>query len=1120
MNVNTFSLFGFSIDSQTITDSNINILIQFQVLTGALLCIICDVDVKKCSLILIAYGQQISGMIIEPKYSFIVQQSFIQQRIGSANSSGLTNVIKESLLTYIINQCKLTNYNLLQSNNNGYIASTILVNISLNITQFDVCADSTSRFGQNSVQISIIGSDSIKCDLCDNQSIVYGLCGEQIQYSENVNGMYQCVNPFEYIDNQCVCVAGYLLNNSKCINVVESLNTISSLISNSSNDQIKQLEQKVDIIENSITIIDQSILSNLTEIENRIMSFFSKSDYNLFVNTSILDKRVYQNLSSIKNEILMTQITADANLLTNTTVLDWRIFNNISQLQNIMNNFTLYYNDSLYKQQQTIEQQKNIINTLTQQMNCSSNSGYSMVNGSCIQVSCAISGQQSINGICQCVNIYSIVQAGSCVCPVNSQVVGIACVCSISGQIMQNGQCVCATTGAFVETNVCTCGVNSINISNTCSCPSGASLVNGVCTCVNTNAYISGNQCVCPMYSSLVGNTCTCPSNSKIVNNECICNLITGQIMNNGVCQCQTTGAFTSNSACTCGVNALNISNTCSCPTNSSLVNNVCTCDKIIGQSIINGTCQCPAGQSVVNDTCKQINYEINISTFKCSQELFTQQFDIQSITNQITASSNFSAGYVFSAVTLIQNAFVEISDNVYSTTIYPLFQSQSTFTNLKIQFGTQTFNSGSLLLSSSSISINQMNIISRPGSQITVNSAQQLNILTQSSNNANITNLLLNLSLSPSNGNITLINNINNVLNVSGYQVLGTYISTGTVAMIGLNLNSATVKVNLVSFKATAFNVGNCSSYLFGIAVTTNSIQINNFAVILGSSSNFQLLGSISTTAWNSNYYLFGGIIAFINGNSVLSANNVILDSYQQFSTSFVQYSGLIVGYNLILNSSITINNVCLQQNMISINTQFTWFGLIGMNYGNSSVQNMSVAFVVQSTYLTGFGIIGYQYFNSIYTEIVNLRTSVSVSSNNGNYVGSLFGVEQANNCSIQNASVVGGNISAVGSSLVGGFIGYQTYYNLTIMNSSIQQTNITGYSEVGGFIGRLASGQLHLSNSIIQSVRLSGSAVGIVVGYVSSGSVYISSSSSTQIYANNVLRSDCAVVSGSNGC
>ncbi|CAL6049724.1 Conserved_hypothetical protein [Hexamita inflata] len=1030
------------------------------------------------------------------------------------NSSGLTNVVNESSVTFVISQSKLAGSNLIQSGSNGYIASAIFVNISLNITQFDICVDSTSRLGQNSVSISIIGSETVECDLCDQQSVVYGLCGAAIQYSEIVNGMYQCVHPFEYVNNQCVCVTGYLLNNTKCINVVQSLNAISNLISNSSNDQIKLLEQKVETIETSLIIVEQSISSNISELENRILSNYSKSDNNLMLNTSVLDDRIYQNITSVKNDILMKYISADANLLANTTVLDWRIFYNVSQLQNNMKDFTIYYNESLLNLTQIIDQQRNIINNLTQQINCSSNSGYQMVNGSCVQVSCAISGQQSINGICQCVNIHSIVQSGSCVCPVNSQVVGIACVCSISGQVILNGQCACSTTGAFVNNNVCSCGVNSTNISNTCGCPNGASLVNGVCTCTHINAYISGNQCECPMFSSVVGNTCTCP-------------------------------------------------------TNSSLVNNICTCDKIAGQSIVNGVCRCPAGQLAVDDTCK---YVINSSNFECSQEVFTQSFDVISTTHQVTASSNFSAGYVFSTSTVIQNAFIDISDNVYSTTVYPLFQSQSTFTSLKIQFGQQTFNSGSLLLPSSSVSINQMNIISRPGCQLTVHSAKLLNVLTSSLSSASIANLLVNLSFAPSSGNITLINNINGSFNVSGYQVLGTYTSTGTVAMLGLNVNSATVNVNQVSFKPTTFNVGNCSSYLFGNAATTSTIQINNFAVILGIISNFLLLGSISTTS--SNNYRFGGIIAYINSNSVVNVNNVIIDSYQKFSTGYVSYSGFLVGYSSTSGSSITIQNVCIQQNSTGLTTEFVQFGLIGCNNGNSSVQNASISFTVHGVTLAFFGIIGYQ-GGSIYAEVLSARTSVIINTGKGSNVGSIFGYEQANNCSVQNTRVVGGNISSVltgvggfvgvqtqnmaimnssvqqtnisglncvcgfvgiqyqnmtimnsqiqqtnisGSSQISGFVGNQYQY-MTIMNSQIQQTNISGSSGVGGFVGWQSSEQLYLTGSRIQAVRISGgSYVGIVVG--SSGTVNFTGSSSTQVYVNGGLRGDCAALSNRDGC
>ncbi|CAL5978978.1 Conserved_hypothetical protein [Hexamita inflata] len=803
------------------------------------------------------------------------------------------------------------------------------------------------------------------------------------------------------------------------------------------------------------------------------------------------------------------------------------------------------------------------------------------------------SGASLVTGVCTCSNINAYISGSSCICPINSSLVGNTCTCPansvlvnnvctcnvIAGQVMNSGVCKCQTTGAFVDNGACSCGVNSTNTSNTCGCPSGASLVTGVCTCSNINAYISGSSCICPINSSLVGNTCTCPANSVLVNNVCTCNVIAGQVMNGGACKCQTTGAFVDNGVCSCGVNALNVSDTCTCPTNSSLVNNVCTCNTIAGQSIVNGACQCPTGQYIVNNTCKQENYQINISNFQCSQQIFNQQFDIQGITHQITVSGNFSAGYVFSSATVIQNALIDISDNVYSTTVSPLFQSQSTFQNLKIQFGTQTFNSGSLLLSSSSVSINQMNIISRPGSQLTVSSAKLLNVFTSSSSSASIANLLISLSVASSSGNITLINNINGVLNVSGYQVLGTYTSTGSVAMLGLNVNSATVNVNEVNFKPTVFNVGNCSSYLFGNAATTSTIYVNNFAVILGSSSNFLLLGSISTTSNSSNYYLFGGTIAYINSNSVVNINNVILDSYQQFSTSYVSYSGFLVGYSKLAGSSITIQNVCLQQNMTSTTLKFYQFGLIGYN-GNSSIQNINIALAVQGTYFQYFGIIGFQQA-SAYSEVVNSRTSVSIISSTGYYIGSLFGWEAAQNCLVQNVSVVGGKISSgttnqvggfigqqtqnltiqnssiqltniSGSSVIGGFVGWQQQ-NLTVMNSSIQQTNISGSSsDVGGFVGHQyqnltiqnssllqinISGQsqvggfvgyqeksVYLTNSKIQSARLSstGLNIGIVVGVFFSGStVYYTNSSSAQIYVNNTLKPNCAALSNwQTGC
>ncbi|CAL6109094.1 Conserved_hypothetical protein [Hexamita inflata] len=770
-------------------------------------------------------------------------------------------------------------------------------------------------------------------------------------------------------------------------------------------------------------------------------------------------------------------------------------------------NHSLQYNNYI------IEQQKQLVDNITQQLNCTSNYGYSIINGSCFQVTCAITGQQSINGICQCTNINSVVQSGSCVCPPNSNVIGTACVCSISGQIMQNGQCLCSTSGAFVDNNVCTCGVNSLNISNQCSCPSGANLINGICSCSNINSYILGNQCVCPTYSSLEGNICTCPSNSLIVNNECVCNLITGQVINNGACQCQTTGAFVNNGECVCGQYALNISNICQCPVNSTLVNNICTCDQIIGQQIISGSCQCPSGQQVVYNSCQQIKYIINNVNIQCeSIDTFISNFNINSITNQICSSNDFSSGYVFNTATIIQNAYIDISDNVYTSTVNPIFQSQNTFTNIKIQFGTQNLNGGSLIISSStSVSINQMNIISKSGSQLTVNTAQ-LNILTSSSTSANITNLLVNLSFALSSGNITLINNINGVLNISGYQILGSFVSTSTVAMVGINVNSATISVNQISFQPIMYNVGNGSSYLFGSAITTvSTFKITNLAVIIGLSSNFLLLGSTASSL--SNYYLFGGIIAYINNASILSATNIILDSYQNFSTSYVCKSGFLVGYVFSNFSSIMISNVCLQQNVISTTIQFNRLGLIGWNYGNTSIINVSVILSVQGTYIWGFGLVGVLE-KSIYAELLNVKTFVSLNSNDGAYVGSIVGIQAARNCSIINTTVAESYINNMFAYYVGGFCGsLYNSANTSILNSSITNSNITGMEQVGGIVG-LCSSKIYLIQTNIQFVRITGSKLGVVVGQNYGTQQFFNSLSSSN-YLNGNLQMSCGNLS-----
>ncbi|CAL6051150.1 Hypothetical_protein [Hexamita inflata] len=532
--------------------------------------------------------------------------------------------------------------------------------------------------------------------------------------------------------------------------------------------------------------------------------------------------------------------------------------------------------------------------------------------------------------------------------------------------------------------------------------------------------------------------------------------------------------------------------------------------------------------------------YMMDFQDGSCSQKIYLTSFDITAVTNTVNMDG-FDRGYVFNSTTEIQNAFIDVSDYIYSTT-QPLFQTQSTFTNLKIQFGTQTLkDSGSFIVTSASITINQMSIISRRKCDITLNSAALLNIITVQPTNTIIANLLVNLCFQHSNGNITLFNSINGIFNISGYQVLGTYDSTCTVAMIGLNVKTAAVYVNQVSFKPCTYNVGNSSSYLFGNAITpNNTITINNFAVLIGNKTNYLLLNSILSDD-NINYYQFGGIFAFI-GSTSININYIIFDSYQQFSSGNISQSGFLVGH---ITSSVIlqIHNICFQQNIISTTQEFYNFGLIGGDTGIISIQNATITVNVQSINLYRFGIIGIHRFLS--AQVVNLIVYMNISSLPGsNRVSSIIGYLGSTYCLIQNANVKG---NIIGSGLEsGGFIGYlqDAISNVTIENSQISQMNFSGQSAVGGFIGSqksnttildslilqsnisgsgyvggfvgFSNSSIYLTNSAIRFVRISGSSsVGIVVGFNDGGSQTIISSSSIQIYLKNILQNDCPVLS-----
>ncbi|CAL6066624.1 Hypothetical_protein [Hexamita inflata] len=944
-NVNAFALFGFNLNTNVVRDSLVNISLGFEVFHGALVCIKCDVEIYNCSLVFIASGKELSGLVGEAPNSVFLQQSLIQYRLASMLTSGIVNRIDNANANVTIVDCNLTGSNLIESDYSGYIACEIVSQMNMTISSFVVCVDSNLSLGNQSANITFNGAVTLSCDVCGGQMVVYGLCGDSLQYAQPHSGMLTCDLPFEFVDGQCQCEYGYLLDGSVCVNVIEAIHNMSSQMLNS--NQVLQIQLNISNIEQKLLQINTSLNGNITSFSNILNS-----------NNAILEQYILGNYSLVNTEMLDNMQNLETGMTGNITALNISVQSSINALNNsIASNFN------------SLDQYifGNISQLNSSISNCSA--GIKILNDTILNVS-TLTNQQFL--------------------ALNNSINNII-------SIMQN--------------------VNNTTSSNY----------------MNINSSLIDSQAVIDYQQLQV--------QLLIFQSQCL----------NSVLH------------------------------KSYFVDNFCV-----------------QTQAIYKET------EV------CSSNMYVQIFDLFSVTQYISNSGNFSSGYVFSSSTIINNAFIDVSDDVYYSPIQPLFQSQSTFNSIKIQIGRQFVDNGSLLTTSSSLTVNQMNIVSKIGSQITVNSAQQFNIFLDSSTQVNIVNLLINLIFTPSDGNITLINNIAGVLNVSGYQICGQYQSTSTVAMIGRSVSLTTLYIKLVSFSPDVYNVGSQSSYLISNAADS-ILNIDGVAIILGNATYFQ------NATLSSVPYQFGGIVTNIaGGTSVANIKNVIINSYQYYNTNQLMNFGFIIGQTQVITQVIKISNLCFQQTFDCVNPLFTYAGLIGQSQGTVSLQSCNVLlFFVPIVQLNYFGLIGMTSSNAPFIEIINMKASLNVSSSTNRYAGVLIGYQTSKNCTILNVSVSNSSISS--GLYVGGIIGYVSSVNQTIINTAVFQSNISGFTTyVGGFIGQCYSTKLIITSSVIQSVRLTGTTqLGLIIGGQSGSALVqtITTSLSTgSNFVNGVSQANCA--------
>ncbi|CAL6091526.1 Hypothetical_protein [Hexamita inflata] len=299
--------------------------------------------------VFIASGVQLSSILSESRENISLHQCFVQYRFQSYNSSGLVSIIASSLL-FNITDCKLSGYNYINNDYSGYISASVVHNCAISISNFVVCAQNISQIGKDSVPIMLNGSIVESCYFCDQLYVVYGICSQQLVFGSLLNGTSYCAYPFEFVNNECVCVEGYIINISTCINILNNFNVIK-------NETLAQQQQVL------------SIQTNLDQIKNDFLAISQIIESSVINNISVLEQKLQQHISNTTN-----QLSIQTNqLIQYSNELDQRIYNNITALNTTIRDINDTVENNMNNYNVIVKQMQNDITTLKQQIaKCSS----------------------------------------------------------------------------------------------------------------------------------------------------------------------------------------------------------------------------------------------------------------------------------------------------------------------------------------------------------------------------------------------------------------------------------------------------------------------------------------------------------------------------------------------------------------------------------------------------------------------------------------------------------------------------------------------------------------------------------------------------------------------------
>ncbi|CAL6072171.1 Conserved_hypothetical protein [Hexamita inflata] len=948
-------------------------------------------------MVFFAIGQQLSGLIIESQECIILEFCSIQNKFTSIMSSGIVNVVNTVIYNFSIVSAQIIGFNF-YTGVSGYFAAQTELNITIYLTSLDICQPNTPQIGiiKNNAIITQFGSEYLHCEnICGELVVAYGLCVDQFNYSYYTNGTYQCQFPFQYNIDQCVCTGGYLLNDSKCINILNEIYSIKATISQN-NDELQTLFNMYNhftlslndpniqqYIVNNISIVDNRIADNVSFLNQQITQQENKFLQNIIDNSSLLELRILQNASAIYQNIADNMTLLNNNLFQtisqNFAILDLQLYDNTTAIHKLIET----ENNKLL--QNIIDNTSHLVQWISQNESASK----SLVTNATMKLTQNIMDnttnldQRIYDNIS---TVYSIINEG------NSQLLQI---------IVDN-----STT---------------------------------------LDHKISSN------FSSL---------NQKLTEHNFELHTLIHSLQEQ-----------------------------------IDLLQN--KQDKLPLQ--------------LLDNMFQQDSYDVTDMWMICNQPNYVVRFQITFVTNIITAS-NFTNGSVFGQLINVQNVFIDVISQVYTSAVQPLYDAQNQFYNIKVQIGAQVVESGNIFSNNNAIIINQLSIVSKIGNTFEVNSVSLVTILQIQSNHTKIQDMMICLIFQTSTGNIGLIGSLSGNLNVINYQITGQYETEGYISLGVNSVNLSKVVVKNVNFNPESYKYGNQSSYLVNFVFQSN-IEIFRSTISLNSQS----LNYLQST--NNNHQEFGGLIMQLFSSRFI-VSQVSYNTDFQCNTQYIANSGLLLGKSYSTLSQIIFQGLCIKT-IITANSSFSSFGIIGQMDGNVTIKQSNIQISMNTTILNNFGLIGFTSYQSSISTFQDILLTINIQYISGDAISGIVGQHFSKQSSLSNISLTSSNINGTGT--CGGFIAILNS-NILVQNGVINNLDIKSNGNTGSIAGN-SNGQhniinIMVSNIIINSsslvgglIALSSSEISILNGAINNFVLYSNMSVggyiaklTLQIYARNL--------------